>query len=624
MYLAKVVFLVLITTLSFHTKANVVEKINEFLDNEKYEEAYNTLYNLENHNPETYFLYGVMYHYGLHVEKDTDKAIHYYKIAFDQGNYKAGRNLAEIYLVDFNDEEHIKKAKYILEDENFELDGRGYFLLYIIYSSEKDTSETKIYSLLNNSSEMGFEPALLTLAFAYLEEIIVEQDIEKSFNLFKSDMLNDNEYAKFMINTLNTIKSHNISHLKFNDTERMVFIYLEMKKNTEGDFSEDIFSIHIPSFLYHSDEDHEALITWLHIGAAENNFYAISLLAQEYETGIKIERDMDKALFYYRKAADLIKNDESVDSIKFFSYFTDDILEKARFLNIDAAYYDNTSAPTSLIELLHYHINYPDILNSNKLTQDIILNRIINQLDDDAAVHLLLTTNLLYENSRSEKHTTYYKVLGSYGLSSAVNKYFSILIEDNIEKGIDWLKEESYKDNSQAQFILGVLYGSGDFVEEDIDSSLYFLKSASRNSHIEASEVLGDIYSNGLIIDVDYVQALKYYTLAMNLGSIDAMFYLSNLYRDGKGTPQNFQESIRLLELAANNNHMTSQINLAVVYARGEITERNLILAHKWSNIAASSGNQKAVEIRELVTPLLSKEDLLKAQAMASEWYSNQ
>ena len=82
-------------------------------------------------------------------------------------------------------------------------------------------------------------------------------------------------------------------------------------------------------------------------------------------------------------------------------------------------------------------------------------------------------------------------------------------------------------------------------------------------------------------------EAAKWYRRAAERGLAEAQYSLGSLYADGRGVPQNF------------------------------------MAAHMWLNLAASrllEQREKAVELRDQIAELMSREDLSEAQRLATEW----
>ena len=59
---------------------------------------------------------------------------------------------------------------------------------------------------------------------------------------------------------------------------------------------------------------------------------------------------------------------------------------------------------------------------------------------------------------------------------------------------------------------------------------------------------------------------------------------------------------------------------LGLMYATGRDCEIDMIAAHKWFNIAAIKGSERAAELRAELSVTMSKPDIAKALREAREW----
>ena len=61
-------------------------------------------------------------------------------------------------------------------------------------------------------------------------------------------------------------------------------------------------------------------------------------------------------------------------------------------------------------------------------------------------------------------------------------------------------------------------------------------------------------------------------------------------------------------------------LELGMMYATGRDCDVDLIAAHKWFNIAAVKGSERAAELRAELSATMSKPDIAKALREAREW----
>lgn len=60
--------------------------------------------------------------------------------------------------------------------------------------------------------------------------------------------------------------------------------------------------------------------------------------------------------------------------------------------------------------------------------------------------------------------------------------------------------------------------------------------------------------------------------------------------------------------------------DMGLMYATGRNCELDMITAHKWLNIAAIKGSDRAADLRAELTNTMTKSELAKALRQAREW----
>ena len=72
--------------------------------------------------------------------------------------------------------------------------------------------------------------------------------------------------------------------------------------------------------------------------------------------------------------------------------------------------------------------------------------------------------------------------------------------------------------------------------------------------------------------------------------------------------------------MGGDNNSADVFCEMGLMYATGRGCEIDLVSAHKWLNIAAIKGNDRAAELRADVAASMSKMQLAEALRAAREW----
>lgn len=79
---------------------------------------------------------------------------------------------------------------------------------------------------------------------------------------------------------------------------------------------------------------------------------------------------------------------------------------------------------------------------------------------------------------------------------------------------------------------------------------------------------------------------------------------------------------IRDIETAAMGGEARADVfcNLGLIYATGRGCDVDMVAAHKWLNIAAIKGSERAASLRADLARNMSKADLATALRAAREW----
>jgi len=118
----------------------------------------------------------------------------------------------------------------------------------------------------------------------------------------------------------------------------------------------------------------------------------------------------------------------------------------------------------------------------------------------------------------------------------------------------------------------------------------------------------------------DGLQDLKNKALA---GDADAQFNLGQMYRKGEGgVPQDYQEAVKWFKAAAEHGYAGGGIQtvLATMYHEGKGVPKDNVTAYMWLNLAASQGNQLAVEVRRIIGEEMTKEQIAEAEKLSREF----
>jgi len=96
----------------------------------------------------------------------------------------------------------------------------------------------------------------------------------------------------------------------------------------------------------------------------------------------------------------------------------------------------------------------------------------------------------------------------------------------------------------EAHFSLANMYNSGEGVEEDIEKGIHYMKLAAMKGHEEARHTLGQIEEhNG---DMD--RAMKHFVIAARSGHDEALKKVGEVYKSGYVTKDEYASALRLYQ----------------------------------------------------------------------------
>ncbi|TAK06102.1 sel1 repeat family protein [bacterium] len=86
------------------------------------------------------------------------------------------------------------------------------------------------------------------------------------------------------------------------------------------------------------------------------------------------------------------------------------------------------------------------------------------------------------------------------------------------------------------------------------------------------------------------------------------------------GLVEDIDEALRLINRAADKFHARAISTLGFMYKEGWKVPQDYVTAHKWYNIGASLGDDKAKYERDDVAKKMMPSQLADAQKLAREW----
>ncbi len=210
--------------------------------------------------------------------------------------------------------------------------------------------------------------------------------------------------------------------------------------------------------------------------------------------------------------------------------------------------------------------------------------------------------------------------------------YFDGLEDVPVDRdlGLKWMHRSAGGGFAEAQFQLGRIYETGEYVALDLAKAYSYYQGAAKQNHPEGALALGILYLTGrgvaaddlkardwfeiaaeagnphavfnlaILYEVapteqqDLAKALHYYRIAAEQGNPQAIFKTGEMLTRGRGVEPDHAEAARWLTQAAHLDHPEAQWYLGIMYARGRGVEQDHVEALNWYTRSAQQGHAAA------------------------------
>ena len=157
-----------------------------------------------------------------------------------------------------------------------------------------------------------------------------------------------------------------------------------------------------------------------------------------------------------------------------------------------------------------------------------------------------------------------------------------LVFEGNYNKALKAFELAMKTGDLDSMTALGVMYIGGIGVQQDNNKGFEYIKNAADKSHPKAQYTLGALYYLGAGVNQDFKKAFDWLSLSAEQNYVDAKYNLAVMYELGKGVSQDFEKAYELYIAAARSNNIESQIKVAEMYQTGKGVEKNLEKSEYW------------------------------------------
>ncbi|GAA5798513.1 hypothetical protein HPULCUR_003917 [Helicostylum pulchrum] len=150
-----------------------------------------------------------------------------------------------------------------------------------------------------------------------------------------------------------------------------------------------------------------------------------------------------------------------------------------------------------------------------------------------------------------------------------------------------------------SQLLIGAMYSpeTADILPANGPKSTYFFKKAAKNRNGKACMLLGFAYECGTNGEQDSVEALKWYNKTLELhGDIEAAYRIGVILYNGKGVRTDCKVALKYFKLrVSDSDHGPSHVFMGDIYEKGKDgVPRNYILARQHFEKAFGCGEVRA------------------------------
>ena len=85
--------------------------------------------------------------------------------------------------------------------------------------------------------------------------------------------------------------------------------------------------------------------------------------------------------------------------------------------------------------------------------------------------------------------------------------------------------------------------------------------------------------------------------------------------------PEDDREAVKWFRMAAEQGEASAQFKLGIMYAMGEGVPEDYVMAYVWANLSAAQGQKEANDIKDLLRPKMTAEQVAEAQKLAGELF---
>ena len=472
------------------------------------------------------------------IQKNIKKGIELIKNAASEKHdfYEAKKLLGIIYLVNYGEIENNKKKGILIFEkliEETEKNGREQENLELNYLLAR-------FYLLNSKSDNSFRPEraleiLTKNAERNHQESIYHLSLLKFSPLVPDIRANAEEASKLLEKLVELNKNHVKSIYSL-----VIYHY----------YGHDEYPGDIQKALRYLDCLKE--VNWEQVDLADEDSEMLLFFGKIYSSGERIEKDLERASFYFNIAAEMNNVEAQYRLALFYFHGFHFEVDKGRAMEYFCSAAKEGHSPSQY---------YLGLCYLHGIVVDKDLPTAFHFFEFAAASNFppaLFQMALCYQYSLGvpadlRKAFEMLEKAAALGFVNAENQlggfyFFGLGVEKNYDKAFLLFERAAEKNHSEAQSNVALCYLHGRGVKKDLAKAVEYFKKSSAANFPEGQCNLAFFYLTGEIVGKDHDKAFLLFNLASEQGHVGATYFLALCYCMGVGTTADVPKGTELLQ----------------------------------------------------------------------------
>ncbi|KAI8375077.1 hypothetical protein EDC96DRAFT_497811 [Choanephora cucurbitarum] len=510
-----------------------------------------------NDNMYAQFLVGVHYERGIDVTQDLEKARHYYGKSAEGGFPDAQAALGSRLVAEQNYTEGIEWLEKAIQMGN----SRAHVQLGILYDKGEGVEQCNDMALLHYKAAVesnNYAAQYILGLVYYFGRLGRQKNHKEAIRLIKQSAMAGLPYAQRVLGQL----YQQGSIVSSQDAGSNVDSRLRTKRN-----------------------EREA-IRWYKRAATGKDVAAMAILGKCHEQGVGVEMDLEKALAFYTKAAE-------VDS----PYVYNILIDQAILLQKMARHTEAFDLYSRVLSAEHFEKHRQPIQTARLSVARYHLCRDIEGVPYDPLLAHTMLLDLIEETGDSQAH---------YWLGSIYDEGIPGLFEIDRQKAFHHFTIAAEGGDNDATFLVAYMMSNHIIPDKGPADAFPWYQKAAVNGHPMSMHSLGLCFYKGIgqLDDKPELDtALEWFEKAARYGVVQSVPYMARIYlqlmishvNDPQQNQQFLSKAIQCLKRATENNDTYAQRELGKIYLTGHGLPVDHVVAVELLGKAASKNDAEAI-----------------------------